>query len=35
MSAWAVIAIVIITFIVVLISLLIGYGLGITRNRNE
>lgn len=27
--------IIIVTTIVVLISLLIGYGLGITRNRNE
>jgi len=29
------IVIIIVTFIVVVISLLIGYGLGITRNRDE
>ena len=35
MSVAAVIGLIIITFIVILISIMFGYYLGVTRNRNE
>lgn len=32
---WEILSTIILTFIIVIVSLLIGYGIGITRNRDE